>query len=364
MDKKKIFLLVGALIIAAVTAFFANSLRTGAAAPQAVAQVEPVPTGPMVLVAKRALPIGTIITADAYGYQPWPEELVEEAYFVQINGQDQVPQAPTANVPAIEGDAEAPAPQNSAPIAPFSASQIDGTVVRNAITAGQPITRGSLVAPGDRGFLAAALSPGMRAVSVPVSTLTGVSGFVFPGDRIDLVLTQKVNGVEGPALNVSETIVKNLRVLATDQNASTPVDANGRTIVSEFKLVTLEATPSIAEKISVAQTIGTISLSLRALADNQSELEQAIASGEINIPKGASAKEEADILRTAVSKPTSSKSSFATGGDVSRFQRRSVPPQTTKQVEAIEAIEKPVEKVPTVRVSRGNNVTEVPIGRR
>lgn len=340
MDKKKVILLVGALMIAAVTAFFANSLRTGAPTQQAVAQAEPVPTGPMVLVAKRALPIGTIITADAYGYQPWPEELVEEAYFIQKDGQDQT---------AVSEDPNAPAP--------FTASQLDGTVVRNAITAGQPITRGSLVAPGDRGFLAAALTPGMRAISVPVSTRTGVSGFVFPGDRIDLVLTQKVNGVEGPALNVSETIIKNLRVLATDQNANSRVDEAGNTLVSKFKLVTLEATPSIAEKISVAQTIGTISLSLRALADNQSELEQAIATGEISIPKDATAEEEAEILRTAVSKPTSGKSTFATGGDVSRFQRRSVPPQTPKQAEAIK-------EVPTVRVSRGNQTTEVPVGRR
>lgn len=340
MDKKKVILLVGALIIAALTAFFANNLRTGAPAPQAAAQAEPVPTGPMVLVAKRALPIGTIITADAFGYQPWPEELVEEAYFIQKDGEDQT---------AVSEDPNAPPP--------FTNAQIVGTVVRNAITAGQPITRGSLVAPGDRGFLAAALTPGMRAVSVPVSTRTGVSGFVFPGDRIDLVLTQKVNGLEGPALNVSETIIKNLRVLATDQNANPRVDEAGNTLVSKFKLVTLEATPSIAEKISVAQTIGTISLSLRALADNQSELEQALASGEISIPKGASAEEEAEILRTAVAKPTSGKSTFSTGGDVSRFQRRSVPPQTPKQAEAIK-------EVPTVRVSRGNQTTEVPVGRR
>ena len=339
MDKKKVILLVGALIIAAVTAFFANSLRTGAPAPQAVAQqAEPEPTGPLVLVAKRALPIGTIITADAYGYQPWPEELVEEAYFVQQDGQD---------VAADEGEAGTP----------FSSSNLNGTVVRNAITAGQPITRGSLVAPGDRGFLAAALTPGMRAVSVPVSTLTGVSGFVFPGDRVDLVLTQRVNGLEGPPLNVSETIIKNLRVLATDQNANTRVDEQGNTVVAAFKLVTIEATPSIAEKISVAQTIGTISLSLRALTDNQSAIEQALANGEISIPKGASDEEEAKILRTVVAKPTSGKSTFSTGGDVSRFQRSTVPQQTPKKAE------EPVEE-PKVRVSRGNQTTEVTVGRR
>jgi Flp pilus assembly protein CpaB len=70
-----------------------------------------------------------------------------------------------------------------------SIESLVGTVVRNAVTAGQPLTQGSIVKPGDRGFLAAALGPGMRAVTVPVSALTGVAGFVFPGDRVDLVLT-------------------------------------------------------------------------------------------------------------------------------------------------------------------------------
>ena len=70
----------------------------------------------------------------------------------------------------------------------------------------------------DRGFLAAALGPGMRAVTVPVNTSSGVAGFVFPGDHVDLVLTQQVSGGgEGPPLKVSETIVRNVRVLATDQ---------------------------------------------------------------------------------------------------------------------------------------------------
>ena len=74
-----------------------------------------------------------------------------------------------------------------------------GTVVRYAITAGQPVTRGSLVGPQDRGFLAAALGPGMRAVTVPVNTTTGVAGFVFPGDHVDLVLTQQVRRRRRPA---------------------------------------------------------------------------------------------------------------------------------------------------------------------
>ena len=133
-----------------------------------------------------------------------------------------------------------------------------GTVVRNPITAGQPLTQGALVGPNDRGFLAAALGPGMRAVTVPVSATTGVAGFVFPGDRVDMVLTQDVaGGGDGPPLKVSETIVRNLRVLATDQRIDSK-DEEGKTVVKTFATVTLEATPRIAEKIAVAQSLGTL----------------------------------------------------------------------------------------------------------
>src|SRR3546814_4967982 len=70
-----------------------------------------------------------------------------------------------------------------------------GTVVRHAITAGQPLTQGALVHPYDRGFLAAALGPGMRAVTVKVSREEGVGGFVFPGDRVDVVLAQQLSEI-------------------------------------------------------------------------------------------------------------------------------------------------------------------------
>jgi pilus assembly protein CpaB len=339
MDRKKVILLVSALVIAALTAFMARSMFTGAAAPQAAAAAAPVKTGPEVLVATKALPVGTLITAESFRYQPWPEELIEEAYFIK-GGEEK----------------------------DDSMKSLVGTVVRNAVTAGQPITKESLVAPGDRGFLAAALSPGMRAVTVPVSALTGVAGFVFPGDRVDLVLTQNVAASDGPGLKVAETILRNLRVLATDQRAQTNKDEKGNTIVSEFKLVTLEVTPRIAEKITVAQTIGTISLSLRALADNAAELEQAIASGSITIPPGATPEEEERILRKMTQMPSSGKGSYATGGDVSRFQRSSMPATTPLAVAAetyrTQKIIEKISKGQVVRVSRAGAVTEVDVNRR
>ena len=238
MDRKKVIVLVAALLIAAITAFMARSMFAGQAAPAAAAKA-PEPVGQQVLVATRALPVGTILTADAFKFQPWPEELVEKAYFIQGEGK-------------------------SDPL-----KELLGTVVRNPITAGQPLTQGSLVFPGDRGFLAAALGPGMRAVTLQVNDITGVAGFVFPGDRVDLLLTQQVGSAIATELplRATETIIRNVRVLATDQRPSHAVDEKGNTIVSPFRMVTLEVTPAIAERISVAMTIGTISLSLRALAD-------------------------------------------------------------------------------------------------
>ena len=361
MDRKKVILLVAALLIAAITAFMARSMFSGSAAPVTVAaMVKPADTGPKVLVATRALPVGTIITADSFRYQPWPEELIEAAYFT-----DGAVSAP----PVAEG------PDKAKPAAPvvedtqnIASNELVGTVVRNAITAGQPITRGSLVKPGDRGFLAAALGPGMRAVTVPVSALTGVAGFIFPGDRVDLVLTQNIAGPGGPPLKVSETIMRNLRVLATDQRSTNVADAEGNTVVRKYKLVTVEATPGIAERITVAQSIGTISLSLRSLADNAAELEQALASGEVNIPEGATPEQEAAIMKSMAQRPTAGKSTYATGGDVSRFQRSSIPAQTTVAVATENArIQRQVDivrKGPVVRVSRGGAVTEVDVSRR
>lgn len=292
MDKKKLMLLLGALVVAIGTALAARTMFAGAGAPQAEA-AQPVPKGPKVLVAQRALPVGTIVTADSLSFQAWPKDMVQDAYY-------------------LEGEADM--------------NKLLGTVVRYPITAGQPLTQGALVKPGDRGFLAAALGPGMRAVTIPVSAKTGVAGFVFPGDRVDLMLTQAVRSTDGggDSLKATETILRNVRVLATDQSTETTVE-EGKTVVREFRTVTMEVTPRIAEKIAVAETIGTLSLSLRSLADNAAELDQAIASGNIKVPAGATRDQEQKFLASAMNRPLDGKTTFVTGGDVSRFQRRTAP---------------------------------------
>jgi pilus assembly protein CpaB len=260
------------------------------------------------------------------------------------------------------------------------AKNLVGTVVRYTIAAGQPVTRGSLVGPQDRGFLAAALGPGMRAVTVPVSAVTGVAGFVFPGDHVDMVLTQTVSGGgEGPPLKVSETIIRNVRVLATDQRF-TDKDEEGKTPVKTFSNVTLEVTPRIAEKIAVAQSLGSLSLSLRSISDNSADLQRAIAAGDIKVPANASPAEERQMLLAYSDRPIDSNTTFTTGGDVSRFQRRTVPakPGTENQIgQAVAGLAKGIGQAlagkggtgaavtgPVVRVARGNDVTVVSAGAR
>ncbi len=339
MDRKKLLLLVGALFVAIVSSLLVRTMLVGAAAPQAAAAAK-ILDGPKVLVAQRALPVGTIITADAIGYQPWPRDLVQDAYFIQDK---------------------------------TDMGKLLGTVVKNPITAGQPVTTGSLVAPGDRGFLAAALGPGMRAVTLPVSSRTGVAGFVFPGDHVDLLLTQTVKGDgESQALRATETILKNLRVLATDQS-TVQETVEGKTQVKGFSLVTVETTPKIAEELAVAESIGTLSLSLRSIADNSAELEQVVASGQVKVPAGATKQQEDDLLKAAIAKPVDKNTSFSTGGDVSRFQRKTMP--STSSINGVNTANRVVmgppapgvaagpvvHRGPMVRVTRGKETVEVPV---
>jgi len=351
MDVKKVALLVGALVIAVVTAVMAKNMFAGAGADQANA-APVVPAGPKVLVARKGLPVGTIIDAESLTFQAWPKELVQNAYYTEG--------APEADL-----------------------QKLLGTVVRNPVTAGQPLTKGALVGPNDRGFLAAALGPGMRAVTVPVSNTTGVAGFIFPGDRVDMMLTQDVaGGGDGPPLKVTETVIRNLRVLATDQRTDSK-DEEGKTVVKTFNTVTVETTPRLAEKIAVAQTLGSLSLSLRSIADNTAELERAVASGEVKVPAGTNPAEERRMLLAVANRPADNNTTYVTGGDVSRFQRRSVPAKSKSAAEeagdqmtkfatalgrAVTGKEGAPEgsnySGPGVRVARGNSVTVVPVGAR
>lgn len=328
MEPKKIALLAGALLIAITAAFLARSMFTGAGAPQADAAAMPESQLPKVLVATKQLPVGTIVGPEDFRYQAWPKDLVEDPYY-------------------IEGKADQ--------------AKLLGSVVRTSISAGQPVTQGALIQPGDRGFLAAALAPGMRAVTVPVQITSSVAGFIFPGDRVDLMLTQSVaGGGDGPPLKVAETVLRNLRVLATDQRTN-PLGEDGRPVVQPYSNVTIEVTPRMAEKITVAQTLGAISMSLRSLADTSSDLEAALADGSVQAPKGNDPAAEKTMMASIAARPIDKGETFSTGGDVSKFQRSSVPAKPLDPAIAAAAAAR-MAAIPMVRVARGTAVTPVPVG--
>jgi pilus assembly protein CpaB len=341
MDARKLILLVGALVVAAITAFMARSLMVGAPAPQAGAvppAVQAAQNVTEVLVATRELPPGTILDPEMVKFIPWPNEMIEGTYYKK-DGTD---------IKALQG-----------------------TVVRFSIPAGQPMTQGSLVKPGDRGFLAAALTPGMRAVTVKLDgERATVAGFVFPGDRVDLLLTQEITGGgDGPPLKATETVMRNVRILATDQRTDKQTDDKGNTVVTNYSTVTVEATPKIAEKLAVMSTVGTLSLSLRSLADNQGELEEAIANGEVKVPEGNDPKAEKAMIAQVASRPTESGGgTVTTGADVSRFQRSTVPGKPKESrgdvgpTQTYPGAPAAAPTGPMVTIARGNSVTVVPVG--
>ena len=148
-----------------------------------------------------------------------------------------------------------------------------GAVIIAPVPAGQPVRRGALLAPGQDGFLAAVLKPGFRAVSLAVDAVSGNAGLILPGDRVDLLLTQQLDpeaaGATDPGRRwASETILRNVRVIAVDQKlgsdlaARTAEDAPAVTIA---RTITLEVPPEGAEIIAVARNLGAISLTLRSL---------------------------------------------------------------------------------------------------
>ncbi|MPT48483.1 MAG: Flp pilus assembly protein CpaB [Sphingobium sp.] len=324
MDVKKAALLAGALIIAIAAALMARSMFAGNPdAGQNVTQQQ-VEEGPQVLVATAALPVGTIITEGSFRFQPWPKDLIEDAYYLKDKA---------------------------------DLAKLQGAVVRTAIATGQPITVGSLIQPGERGFLAAALGPGMRAITVPVSVQTAVAGFVFPGDRVDLLMTQTITGSEEDnSLKVAQTVVRNLRVLATDQRTDA-LNAEGKPEVRTYSNVTLEVTPKIAEKIAVAQNVGALSLALRSIADNAQDLDAAIAGGNVDMPGNNDPAAEKRALSLArAGQPEDRTITFSTGADVSRFERRTAPQRKTPQQQQQEAA-KPTG--PVVNISRGGPVQAV-----
>lgn len=232
MPARKIILLLVALLIAGVTVLLAKSMLSSGGQPgataQKAAQVQEI------LVATKDLPSGTLLKDADMKWLAWPMETENADY-------------------AIKGKSDK--------------GDFVGNVVRYGLRAGEPIMTGRVVKPGQSGFMAAALSPGMRAVSISITPVAGVAGFVFPGDHVDVLVTHQVNqrtgnGVEsGGERKVSETILQDVRVLALDQKMDDQV-----TVPKVAQIATLEVTAKQAEAIVLASQMGALSLALRSIA--------------------------------------------------------------------------------------------------
>ena len=148
-------------------------------------------------------------------------------------------------------------------------AELRGSLLRHYVDRGKLVTRDDILRLHDRGFLAAVLSPGSRAISLAVDVVSGASGLIWPGDRVDMLLVQDVtattDGKPGVSRVSGETIMSSVRVIAVDQQLSLAASGSATTGGSEGKVartVVLEVTPAQAERVAVAQRLGRIALTV------------------------------------------------------------------------------------------------------
>jgi pilus assembly protein CpaB len=252
MNRSRIIILVIAAIAAGAAALLARGLLGGGTERSAasIAPAQPRIETSEVLVAATKLDAGTKLALGSVRWQSWPKSAIDSTFLTH------------ENIPDLQ-------------------KAIDGVVVRTPLVEGEPLTSAKVVRADGAGFMAAMLTPGMRAVSINLSTETGAGGFILPNDRVDIILTLQIS--DSPRIFGSKTILKSVRVLAIDQTVE---QENGQKTVKDAKSATLEVSPGQAELIERAQASGTLSLALRALGDTgtsvaQSEEQQ--NSGDVNV---------------------------------------------------------------------------------
>jgi pilus assembly protein CpaB len=146
---------------------------------------------------------------------------------------------------------------------PANRSDLIGSMIRSPISPGAPILADAVIHPGDHGFLAAVLAPGMRATTVGVDAVSGAAGLIWPGDHVDVLLTQTLDDPSVPLGQriAAELVLKNVRVIATGQQlVQGTVTADGKEPPPAATTVTLEVTPDEAERVAVATRLGPLSL--------------------------------------------------------------------------------------------------------
>jgi pilus assembly protein CpaB len=244
MRARTLILLFLAVLLAGGTALLARSwLATQKTEAELKAAPVPLATpSKSVLVARAEINRGQILRPEDMVWQVWPEGGLDKNYVV-LGG-------------------------------PKTPESFAGWVAKNPIGGGEPVTDSNIIAPGNRGFLAAVLRPGLRAISVPVTVTSGISGFIFPGDQVDLMLTFSIPQMAAPGEanksnydhKVAETVLRNIRVIAIDQRLKSKA---GEAVPAHT--ATFEVTPKESEVISLASEIGKVSLTLRSLVATPSE---------------------------------------------------------------------------------------------
>ncbi len=258
-------------------------IAVAAAAP--VAEVRPMA---QVLVAARDLEPGQRLTDADLAWKDWPVDEVNPAFIT--DGSVPIAAPPTADEAKAAAEATA---KPAGAVAAVTRAATDlatggakadyfGSVVREPILAGEPIVPRKIVRAGDSGYMAAYLEPGMRAMAIRVTVETAAGGFILPGDRVDVLLTQETSlanlGAEAAGQGskfASSTVMQNVKVLAIDQ--STRAGEDEQAVVGAT--ATLEVGPADAEALALAKSEGELSLVLRSYADT------AGPSGRVRAPK-------------------------------------------------------------------------------
>jgi pilus assembly protein CpaB len=230
MNTQRLIVLGLALVAAGGAALLVRGML-GGGTPKVEARTAPAIPMSEVLVASSNLAPGEALSADQVRWEKWPTASVDPSFITH----------------QAAGSEEA---------------AVKGAVVRAPIVSGQPVTSSEIVHGDASGFMAAILTPGMRAVSITIATDSGAGGFILPNDRVDVILTRKFSQTDPPTV-IANTILSNVRVLAVDQTYKQEKDT--RTVVA--KSATLELTPGQAETISLSEMAGSLSLSLRPLGD-------------------------------------------------------------------------------------------------
>ncbi|HEX5380005.1 MAG TPA: Flp pilus assembly protein CpaB [Phenylobacterium sp.] len=170
-------------------------------------------------------------------------------------------------------------PKDAVPAGAFqtveSLTAAPGRTTLRSITANEPVLTAKLSGAGGKLNLSGSLTPGMRAISVRSSDVAGVGGFVLPGDRVDILIT-RTTGEGAAATTLTQVMAENALVLGVDQTSDQETDKP-----QVAKAVTVEVTPDQAQAISLAQSIGQVTLSLRQISDSAPLARHAITVAEL-----------------------------------------------------------------------------------